>query len=116
MTIVSRMFGWRALVPAYFDDVVKRNIRFTSHMGALSILNMVLIQYDKVVVSKLQPIASVGYYSFASTVVVRISFAANAIGQAALPSFASLHKLGDPKPLLTQYRKLQDLITFGMIP
>jgi O-antigen/teichoic acid export membrane protein len=116
MTIVARMFGWRALVPAYFPEVVKRNIRFTSHMAALSVLNMVLIQYDKVVVSKLQPIASVGYYSFASTVVVRISFAANAIGQAALPSFASLHNLGDPKPLLIQYRKLQDLISYGMIP
>lgn len=116
MTIVARMFGWRALVPAYFDAVVRRNIRFTSHLGALSILNMVLIQYDKVVVSKLQPIASVGYYSFASTVVVRISFAANAIGQAALPSFSSLHTLGDSKPLMTQYRKLQDLMSFGMIP
>ena len=116
MTIVSRMFGWRALVPTYFHEVVRRNVRFTSHMAALSVLNMVLIQYDKVVVSKLQPIASVGYYSFASTVVVRISFAANAIGQAALPSFASLHNLGDPKPLLIQYRKLQDLISYGMIP
>ena len=49
---------------------------------------------------------NVGYYSYASTVMVRISFAANAIGQAALPSFASLYRLGDPKPLLVQYRKL----------
>ena len=116
MTIVARMFGWRALVPAYFDTVVTRNIRFTSHMAVLSVLNIVLIQYDKVVVSKLQPIASVGYYSFATTVVVRISFAANAIGQAALPSFSSLQKTGDFKPLITQYRKLQDLTSYGMIP
>jgi len=116
MVIAARMFGWRALVPAYFPDVAKRNVRFTAHMGALSVLNMVLIQFDKVVVSKLLPIASVGYYSFASTVVVRISFAASAIAQAALPSFSSLHQLGDWKALMNQYRKLQDLICFGMVP
>ncbi len=116
MAIAGRLFGWRALVPTYFHAVVQRNIRFTAHLSALSLLNMVLIQFDKVVVSKLLPIASVGYYSFASTVVVRISFAAAAISQAALPSFSSLHRLGDPRPLLVQYRKLQDLICYGMVP
>jgi O-antigen/teichoic acid export membrane protein len=85
-------------------------------MATLSVLNMTLSQFDKIVVSKLQSIANVGYYSFASTVMVRISFAANAIGQAALPSFASLHRLGDPHPLLVQYRKLQDLMAYGMAP
>jgi O-antigen/teichoic acid export membrane protein len=77
---------------------------------------MVLIQFDKVVVSKLLPIASVGYYSFASTVVVRISFAGSAIAKAALPAFSSLHQLGDTRSLMNQYRKLQDLICFGMVP
>jgi O-antigen/teichoic acid export membrane protein len=112
--IAGRLFGWRALIPAYFDAVVKRNVRFTAHMGALSVLNMTISQFDKIVVSKLLTIANVGYYSFASTVMVRISFAATAIGQAALPSFASLHRLGDTNQLLIQYRKLQDLIAYGM--
>jgi len=116
MAIAGRMFGWRALVPGYFQAVVRRNIGFTAYLSALSLLNMVLIQFDKVVVSKLLPIASVGYYSFASTVVVRISFAAASIAQAALPSFSSLHQLGDSRSLLTQYRKLQDLICYGMVP
>jgi O-antigen/teichoic acid export membrane protein len=115
MIIVARMFGPRVLVPGYFRDVVLRNVGFTAHMGALSLLNMVLIQFDKVVVSKLLPIATVGYYSFASTVVVRISFAAGAIAQAALPSFSDLHAHHDSNQLLVQYRKLQDLITFGMV-
>src|SRR5258708_197959 len=116
VVIAARMFGWRALVPAYFHAAVQRNIRFTAHLSALSLLNMVLLQFDKVVVSKLLPIASVGYYSFASTVVVRISFAATAISQAALPSFSSLHGLGDSRSLLNQYRKLQDLVCYGMVP
>jgi O-antigen/teichoic acid export membrane protein len=116
MTIAGRMFGWRALVPTYFHAVVQRNIGFTAHLSALSLLNMVLLQFDKVVVSKLLPIASVGYYSFASTVVVRISFAAAAIAQAALPSFSSLHQLRESRALLIQYRKLQDLICYGMVP
>lgn len=116
MMIVARLFGLRVLVPGYFPDVIRRNLRFTSQMGALSVLSMVLLQFDKVVVSKLLPIASVGYYSFASTVVNRISFAASAIAQAALPSFSDLHARADTERLLTQYRKLQDLVTFGMAP
>jgi O-antigen/teichoic acid export membrane protein len=115
MFIVARMFGARVLVPGYFPDVVLRNVRFTAHMGALSILNMVLIQFDKVVVSKLLPIATVGYYSFISTVVVRISFAAGAIAQAAFPSFSALNQGGETGWLATQYRKLQDLISFTMV-
>jgi O-antigen/teichoic acid export membrane protein len=84
-------------------------------MGALSVMNMLLIQFDRVVVSKLLPIASVGYYSFASTVVVRISFAAGSIAQAALPSFSSLHSRGESGSLIGQYRKLQDLVSYGMV-
>jgi O-antigen/teichoic acid export membrane protein len=67
------------------------------------------------VVSKVLPIASVGFYSFASTLVVRISFAAGAIAQAALPNFSELHARSDSEKLLEQYRRLQDLVTFGMV-
>jgi O-antigen/teichoic acid export membrane protein len=117
MAIVARLFGWRALVPAYFQSVVDRNLRFTAHMGALSVLNMVLLQFDKIVVSKLLPIASVGYYSFVSTLVIRISFAATAVAQAALPSFSSLLHMRDAgAALIAQYRKIQDLVGFGMVP
>ncbi len=115
MILVSRIFGARVLVPGFSADVIRRNVRFTAHMGALSVLNMILIQFDKVVVSKLLPIATVGYYSFASTVVVRISFAAGAIAQAALPSFAGLHQRGEVQWLRTQYIKLQDFMCFGTV-
>lgn len=115
MLIVARLFGWRALVPGYFPAVVKRNVRFTAHMGALSVLNMVLLQFDKVVVSKLLPIATVGFYSFASTLVIRISFASSAVTQAALPSFSRLYQLRDSRALLSQYRRVQDLVGFGMV-
>jgi len=58
MTIAGRMFGWRALVPTYFHAVVQRNIGFTAHLSALSLLNMVLLQFDKVVVSKLLQVSA----------------------------------------------------------
>jgi O-antigen/teichoic acid export membrane protein len=116
LVLAGRSFGWRTLVPGYFADVVQRNRRFTAHMGALSVLNIVLIQFDKVAVSKLLPVASVGLYSFASTVVVRVSFAAGAINQAALPAFASAHRSGDLGSLRAQYGRLQDLVCLGMLP
>src|ERR1700694_43545 len=57
LVLAGRAFGWRPLVPGYFADVVQRNLKFTAHMGALSVLNIVLVQFDKVVVSKLLPVA-----------------------------------------------------------
>ena len=115
-TVAGRLVGMRSLIPAYFGEVVRRNVGFTAHMSVLSVLNMVQLQYDKLVVSKLLPIASVGYYTFTSTVVVRISFASAAVAQAALPSFARLHALGETEEQMVQYRKLQDLISFGLVP
>jgi len=41
ITVAARIFGWRALVPGYFEEVMTRNLGFTAHMGALSVLNMI---------------------------------------------------------------------------
>jgi O-antigen/teichoic acid export membrane protein len=116
IAIAARLIGWRSLIPKFVPSVVRRNFPFTAHMSAISLLNIVQMQFDKLVVSKLLPVASVGYYTFASTVVVRISFASAAVAQAALPSFSRLHALGDRDHLVLQYRKLQDVISFGIVP
>jgi O-antigen/teichoic acid export membrane protein len=116
LVTAARLFGWRALVPGFSRDAVEKNLGFTGQMTAISVLSLVFSQADKIVVSKLLPVAEFGYYGFAATTVSRATFVTGAISQAAFPSFSSLFQAGDRGGLLLQYRKLQDLVSFGTLP
>ena len=112
----GRTVGFRALSPTFSMEVVRRNLGFTGNMMAISLLSIVHTQAAQVIVSKLLPIGEFGFYGFASSTVYRATFVTGAAAQAAFPSFASLHASGDRYGLLQQYRKLQDLVTFGTLP
>lgn len=116
VVVAVRMFGWPALMPKLHPEVVTRNVRYTSLMMANSLLSLVYTQADKVVVSKLLPVAEFGFYSFASSTVGRAAFVAAAIGQAAFPSFANLSAAGEHEALIRQFRKLQGLVSFVTAP
>jgi len=114
--VAGRLFGYRSLLPGYSTDVVTRNLSFSGHMTAISVLAIVQTQADKVVVSKLLPVADLGLYGFASSTVGRATLGTSAISQAAFPSLSKLFKTGHRAELLSQYRKLHDLILFGTLP
>jgi O-antigen/teichoic acid export membrane protein len=112
----ARQVGWGAMVPGLSIEVVRRNFGFTGQMMVISILSLVHIQAAQVIVSKLVPIALFGFYGFASSTVNRGTFVTAAAAQAAFPSFSELHAAGDRHGLIQQYRKLQDLVCFGVLP
>jgi O-antigen/teichoic acid export membrane protein len=116
LIVAARLFGWRSLAPSFSMEVVRRNVAFTSHTMATSVLSLVHVQAAQVVVSKLLPIAQFGLYGFASSTVNRATIVSGAAAQAALPSFSSLYRSGDRAALLIQYRKLQDMLCYGTIP
>jgi len=114
--ISAHFFSFRALVPGYSSEVVKRNFPYASRMASISILAMVHMQSDKAIVSKLLPLGGLGYYGLAYSAISRSTLLTSAIAQAAFPSFSALFKKGDRPALLVQYRKLQDLLCFGTVP
>jgi O-antigen/teichoic acid export membrane protein len=116
LVVAGRLFGWRALVPGFDMAVIWRNIAYTRLMLASSVLSLVHSQADKVIVSKLLPVAEFGFYGFASATVGRANFVATAIGQASFPSFATMFAAGDRGALTQQFRKLQDLVNFSTAP
>ncbi len=116
IVVAARVFGCAALVPKLDLEVVKRNARFAGLMMSNSLLSLVHTQADKVIVSKLLPIADFGFYGFAWATVGRAGFVTTAITQAAFPSLSSLFASGDHPSLLRQYRKVQDLVCFGTLP
>ncbi len=116
VVVAARLVGWSTLRPAYSSEVVRRTIGFTGHMMVISVLSLVHTQAAQVIVSKLLPIAEFGFYGLAASTVNRATLVTNAVAQAAFPSLSSLFATGDRPSLLTQYRKLQDLVCYGTFP
>lgn len=114
--MASRFVAWRTLLPKFSATVVRRNKRFALHMMSISALATIHTQADKVVVSKLMPVGVLGYYSFASAVVTRATMVSSAVGQAAFPSLSDLFHRGQRPALMSQYGKLQTLLTLSMVP
>ena len=116
LAVSCHFFTVRAIVPGYSAGVVRRNLGFASRMMSISILATIHTQADKVIISKLLPIGTVGYYGVAYSNVSKGTLLTGSITQAAFPSFSALFKAGDRTGLMSQYRKLQDLLCFGIVP
>jgi O-antigen/teichoic acid export membrane protein len=113
---VRRFFPWRALVPGFSNVVVRRNLGYSSNMMSISLLAIIHMQSDKIIVSKLLPVSLFGFYGFAYSVVSKATLLTSSVAQAAFPSFSSLFKIGGRDSMMTQYRKLHDLLCFGTVP
>jgi len=111
-----RFFPWQSFLPFYHPQVVKRNLKYSSHMASISLLAIIQTQSDKLIVSKLMPVSLLGFYSFAYSIVSKATILTSAVADAAFPSFSSLFKANQRDIMMAQYRKLQDLICFGMVP
>ena len=116
LTLAALALGARAIRPGYSADVVARNRRFAAGMMSVSILGMLHMHADKVLVSRLLPLGTLGVWGFASGVVTRVSVLTGAVGQAALPSLSALFHRGDHGGLLAQYRKVHDLVCLATVP
>lgn len=114
--ISGYFFSFTALVPGYSYSVAMRNLGFASKMVSISVLAIVHKQFDKVIISKLLPIGVLGYYSVAYSVASKAGLVTGAISGAVFPVLSALFKAGDRGSLMSQYRKLQDLICFITIP
>ena len=111
-----RFFSWQTFIPGYSSTVIRRNLGFSSNMMSISILAMIHTQADKVIVSKLLPIGTFGFYGFASGAVSKATLVTGSIAQAAFPSFSALFQGGDRAGMMAQYRKLHDLLCFATVP
>lgn len=114
--VSARFFSWRALIPGYSIVVTRRNLGFSLNMMSISILAMIHTQVDKVIVSKLLSIGTLGFYGFAWGVVSKATLLTGSVAQAAFPSLSALFKSGDRAAMMAQYRKLHDLICFATVP
>ncbi len=116
LIVCGWFFSWAALKPGFSSSVVRRNASYATRMASVSLLAMIHTQADKAIASKLVALPVMGYYGLAYSVASKGTLITQAIAQAAFPSLSALFKAGDKPALLSQYRKLQDLLCFGTVP
>lgn len=116
LIVLTKFFHLRAFLPGYSSKVLKKNLGFASKLTLQTIFLAIYNQFDKLIISKLMPIGLLGCYSFAQSNVRKATIIQSAIETAAYPSFCALFARGDRKRLMSQYRRLQDLVCFVNAP
>lgn len=108
---------WRSLsIPKWHTEVAARNRSMAAKLVTNSGLEVIQFQADKIVISALLPVATLGIYSFLSNLVTRVGQMRNAVGSASLPTLSTLVSLGQKANVLSLYRKLEDLMVYGTMP
>jgi O-antigen/teichoic acid export membrane protein len=114
--IAIRFLPGRAFLPGFSRSVISQNLSYTSGVGAYTVLATVQMESDKAVMSKLVPIGLLGFYGVAQTMVARVSRITGAVTQAAFPALSALFHGHDKSALMREYRRLQDLVCYGLVP
>jgi len=90
--------------------------RFAGGMMASTLLVLLLMQVDKIILSRLLTLEQFGYYSFASTVAAVLSLLTVPITQAYYPRFTQLATQEDTAPLTRLYHEAAQMIAVLLIP
>jgi O-antigen/teichoic acid export membrane protein len=116
LKVCTHFFGGKAFIPSISASVIDRNAGYTFRLAGITVLSIIHMQSDKAIVSKLLPLGVFGYYGMAYNGVSRGMLVATSVSQAVFPSFSALYKQGDRDGLMRQYRKLQDLLCYAIVP
>lgn len=102
--------------PSFAARAMKETWRYAAGMVGISIIGILLTQIDKVIISKLQPLPMLGYYTLAITVASIPVTLANVVGAAVFPRLTEHVARGDREGLALVYHKAFALMAVAIIP
>ena len=102
---------------ARFDGKAVRTIRrFAGGMAAITLLALLLTQADKLLLSKLVPLAEFGLYTLATTVATALLLLVVPLANAVLPRFTELVVRADASALIGTYHSASQWAAVLLIP
>lgn len=97
---------------AHFSGAALLGIwRFAAGMMGITILSLLLMQVDKIVLSKILDLESFGYYAFAGSTAAALYLLVTPISTAFYPKFIELVTVGDRVSLHRVYHQSAQLVT-----
>ncbi len=99
-TLVLRQSLWRSLPTAsrrgaFRSELMRKHSAFAAGMTGISVMGVILTQADKLVLSKLLPLAEFGYYMVAFNLANMMLLLVTPVFAALFPRFAQLFATGD---------------------
>jgi O-antigen/teichoic acid export membrane protein len=118
------VYGWKTRKvlpvpphPPQFSMYALKGIgNFAAGMTTITVLGTVMMQVDKLLLSRLLSLEQFGYYTLATTVAGAITALSIPISNVAYPRFTSLVTVGDERAVADLYHKFAQLLTIAIIP
>jgi O-antigen/teichoic acid export membrane protein len=111
-----RYLGERPQRPWFRRDVLVRLRPFLMGMTGTTILVLMTTQIDKVILSRILPLAVFGYYMLANSVATNLLRFVVPVQQAFFPQFADLVARGDKTRLTMLYHRMAQMLSVLTIP
>lgn len=116
-----RLTLWHALPPVASKPRFNRLVfqgtwRYMAGMAGMAFLSTILIQTDKLFVSKILPLEIFGYYTLAGSLATAPIILASPIGVAIFPRLTGLVALGDKENLARTYHRACRLVSVAVLP
>jgi O-antigen/teichoic acid export membrane protein len=120
-TSVVLFFLWRSLpkgvAPSTFKKAhVRRVMRFSMGVSAIGVIGIVLMQSDKIILSRVLTLENFGYYTLAGTVSAGLYMIINPVYNVVFPRFSILVSRGKLEELRQAYHQSAELMSVMVVP
>lgn len=117
MAACARFFpSLKILIPGFSRGILARNFHYASQMTIISLTAMAYLQADKIILSKVLPVAAFGFYYFAYSLVEKGALVTMAISHAVFPHLSGIQGTGGKNALKNEYHIMQDMLCFLTVP
>jgi O-antigen/teichoic acid export membrane protein len=118
--LVARDLAWRALGGHQGATVrlaaLNKIWRFSGMMGIVVLTSVALTQLDKIILSKMLPLAAFGEYMLAATVIGGLAVLVGPLFNTIYPRFSALVALGQSEALVAAYHKYTRCFAIAYLP
>ena len=119
-TGVIVLVTWHVLAspipPKFRPFLLRQERRFAAGVSANAIIGIFLTQSDKILLTRIVPLAEFGYYMLAGTVAATLWWIIGPINAALFPRFTQLIELGDDLRLNSLYHTACQIVAAVLLP
>jgi O-antigen/teichoic acid export membrane protein len=107
----------KAAGAARFDGALLRNnLAFAAGVAGITAVSLALTQVDKVVLSRVLPLADFGYYGLAATVAGALAAIAQPVFTAVFPRLSQIVASGDESAEAAEYHRASQVLSVLLLP
>ena len=102
--------------PSFRIEMLRSRWRFAAGISGITVMAVILLQMDKVILSRLLTLEMFGYYVLASSVATGLYLLVGPVFSALYPKFTQLVSLGDEQELRKLYHRSCQLMSVVLLP